>query len=242
MAKKSRHYYRKGDRKKGWKVFDEFLKIMNPAHPDAAQKLADVQPRARPPDPELTKDEPGVEIPSLHRKPWKAKITNPPVARVAGDTMETFETLKYAVEAGAEDGLYNVCNDIALGKVHAMALALLHDITALLLEKEDGGKRPIGLGTCLRRMALSCAVQQMRPKLELFFTSPSEEAVAKQAADIELAEAEVVQASIALHAVRTAGGAEAVALMAVACGGREADGSQRPSPVPRQHGLQQRRG
>jgi hypothetical protein len=94
-----------------------------------------------------------------------------PTERAAGSCHDRMEGLSLVVEHGGAEFVFNFLHTIADATIHHGVVSIVRDLRAVLVLKDNGSMRPIGIGECIRRTLFSIVSQQDRKEWALFFTS-----------------------------------------------------------------------
>ena len=117
--------------------------------------------------------------------------------KAPGPLYETNELMQAVAEAGAYECVRRSTTSSCAGRVHPRVVTLLSSLRGLVVGKDDGSDRPLGLGDCRRRLWFGCAMKQKKPELEHFYTNPLPADAAARASELRAAELQVGQAAAA---------------------------------------------
>ena len=117
-----------------------------------------------------------------------------------GPLYETNELMQGVAKAGALECMRRSTKSGCAGRVYPRTVTLIASLRGLLVGKDDGSDRPLGLGECRRRLWFGCALAQKKPELEHFYTNPLPADAAARANELRAAELQAGQAAAAQNA------------------------------------------
>ena len=144
-----------------------------------------------------TCDVPGVAPFKLKAAVFDQFFSGLKTCKAPGPLYETNELMQAVAEAGAYECVRRSTTTSCAGRVHPRVVTLLSSLRGLVVGKDDGSDRPLGLGDCRRRLWFGCAMKQKKPELEHFYTNPLPADAAARAGELRAAELQAGQAAAA---------------------------------------------
>ena len=171
--------------------------LKNTACPAVAAGYAALCPQRPGPSAAATCDVPGQAPFKLKAAVYDQFFSGLKTCKAPGPLYETNELMQAVAEAGAYECMRRSTTTSCAGRVHPRVVTLLASLRGLVVGKDDGSDRPLGLGECRRRLWFGCAMAQKKPELEHFYTNPLPADAAARASELRAAEQQAGQAAAA---------------------------------------------
>ena len=185
LAMSAQYYGNRAEWRKAADVFAPRQQHADGSTRAVCNKYAALTPQAQAPREDVVADEPGVTPFQLERKVYNSVVKALPRARKGGSTIVAYEFLRFLVDHGGSDHLFNFCFCFGDGSIHEGIGELIDDLEASAFWKDSKCEklRPLGRCDIFARLAEKCVATQEREWIENFCTSMlPEDATARQEA------------------------------------------------------------